>query len=76
MCDIDPQTAQKNNGASCACHRAVLRAYKSLVKTGHPEICALQVAKIVYHHHHPEVEQAYAALTVERWVSGAMGQVH
>ncbi len=52
----------------CVCHDAVLRAHASMIAAQRPAVCALQVAKIVYAHHHPEVSKTAAALTVERWV--------
>jgi hypothetical protein len=52
----------------CKCKAAVLRAYKGLLSAGQPENNALEAAKIVYAHHHPEDPQSAAALTVERWV--------
>jgi hypothetical protein len=54
--------------ADCKCQSAVLRAYKSLLSVGTPETRALEAAKIVYSHHHPEDPADVAALTVERWV--------
>lgn len=54
--------------ADCKCQSAVLRAYKSLLSAGTPESRALEAAKIVYSHHHPEDPADVAALTVERWV--------
>lgn len=52
----------------CKCQSAVLRAYKTLIGTGMPEPRALEAAKIVYAHHHPEDAVETAAITVERWV--------
>jgi hypothetical protein len=54
--------------ADCKCQAAVLRAYKTLLLAGQPEPYALEAAKIVYAHHHPEDPRHVAALTVERWV--------
>ena len=58
----------------CKCHGAVMRAYDSMIKADRPYVCALQVAKIIYAHHHPNVSKAHAALTVERWVNGDLLQ--
>ena len=65
-----------NDEERCKCRGAVLRAYKGLTAAGEPEICALQAAKIVYRHHHPEDCKDDAALTVERWVSAETGRFH
>ncbi|MBP7722566.1 MAG: hypothetical protein KA155_08525 [Alphaproteobacteria bacterium] len=53
----------------CKCQNAVMRAYKGLLTAGTPESRALEAAKIVYSHHHPEDPADIAALTVERWVN-------
>jgi hypothetical protein len=53
----------------CMCRQAVERAYKTLVGAGHPESMALDAAKRVYRHHHPEDSREMANLTVERWVA-------
>ncbi|MGB4057339.1 MAG: hypothetical protein WBK77_04570 [Alphaproteobacteria bacterium] len=50
---------------------AVMRAYTTLLSAGTPESRALEAAKIVYSHHHPEDSKDMAALTVERWVYAA-----
>lgn len=65
-----------NDSERCKCRGAVLRAYKELLSAGHPEVCAMQAAKIVYHYHHPEDPKDDAALTVERWVSAETGRFH
>ena len=52
----------------CKCQKAVLNAYKTLLSVGTPEVHALEAAKIVYSHHHPEDSAEVAGLTVERWV--------
>lgn len=62
--------------ASCKCKTAVIRAYKTLVGSGHPSTCALSAAKIVYAHHHPEDCKGTAAITVEQWVNKETGKVH
>lgn len=58
----------------CKCQAAVMRTYLSLLNAGQPESNALDAAKIVYRHHHPEDTKIDAALTVERWVYA--GQFH
>jgi hypothetical protein len=55
--------------SDCKCQAAVLRAYKTLLSAGTPEAYALEAAKIVYSHHHPEDSKEVAGLTVERWVN-------
>lgn len=55
--------------ADCKCQNAVLNAYKNLLSAGLPKVHALEAAKIVYAHHHPEDAADVAALTVERWVN-------
>tara|TARA_B100001989_G_scaffold247920_2_gene220797 strand:- start:2223 stop:2447 length:225 start_codon:yes stop_codon:yes gene_type:complete len=52
----------------CKCQGAVLRSYKGLIEAGQPEVNALEAAKIVYRHHHPEDSKECAGLIVERWV--------
>ncbi|MCC7305632.1 MAG: hypothetical protein IT558_05160 [Alphaproteobacteria bacterium] len=56
----------------CACRMAVERCYKTLTAAGEPQTIALQAAKRVYRHHHPEDSIEEAGLTVERWVAGAV----
>jgi hypothetical protein len=53
----------------CKCQNAVLSAYKNLLSAGMPEPRALEAAKIVYGHHHPEDPADQAGLTVERWIN-------
>ena len=53
----------------CKCQAAVMRAYTSLLSAGTPESHALEAAKIVYSHNHPEDSKELAGLTVERWVN-------
>ncbi len=57
---------------ACECRQAVERAYLTLVGTGHCRNMALDAAKRVYRHHHPEDSVEIAGLTVERWVAGAL----
>lgn len=52
----------------CKCQKAVMTAYKSMLISGTPESTAMEAAKKVYAHHHPEDPKDIAALTVERWV--------
>lgn len=66
---IDCSDLALDTKADCICHGAVLRAYKGMISAQRPEICAMQVAKIVFAHHHPEVPKARANLTVERWIN-------
>jgi len=57
-----------NEPERCKCRPAVLRAYGGLLAAGQPECVALEAAKVVYSHHHPEDSQEDAGLTVERWI--------
>lgn len=57
-----------NDPERCKCKGAVLRAYGSLVKE-QPVYRAMDAARRVYRHHHPEDSTENAALTVERWVN-------
>lgn len=57
---------------NCDCRQAVERAYRTLVGTGHGRDMALDAAKRVYRHHHPEDSIEIAGLTVERWVAGSL----
>ncbi len=61
----------KNDPASdperCRCKGAVLRAYGELIKD-QPAYRAMDAARRIYRHHHPEDSPENAALTVERWV--------
>ena len=68
-CNIPVQNGVKDASKDCKCHGAVMRAHGSLVEAGQPESIALEAAKIVYNHHHPEDTKADQALTVERWVN-------
>ena len=54
--------------ADCKCYPAVLRTYKSLLKSNCPESMARQAALRVYRYHHPEHAKDKAALTVESWI--------
>jgi hypothetical protein len=66
---IDCSDINLDPKADCVCHGAVLRAYNGMIAADRPEICALQVAKIVFAHHHPEISKSKAHLTVERWIN-------
>ena len=57
-----------NDPGRCKCQNAVKKTYAGLLKAGQPEAYALDAAKIVYRHHHPEDSKEDAGLTVERWV--------
>lgn len=52
----------------CKCQAAVKKTYEGLLNAGQPATVALEAAKIVYHHHHPEDSKDLAGLTVERWI--------
>ena len=56
----------------CKCRQAVLRAYCTLMGTGHDEKMAMDAAKRVYRHHHPEESAEVRNITVERWVATAV----
>lgn len=65
----ETKTGAVNLDGDCKCERAVMRAYKTLRAAGLPDGHALEAAKIVYSHHHPEDSKEIAGLTVERWVN-------
>lgn len=68
MCDTVMQSGVRD-ARDCKCHRAVMRAYTTMVRTGCPQSVALDAASIVYAHHHPEDTKSDQRLTVERWVN-------
>jgi hypothetical protein len=72
----DPVFDAANDPVRCKCRAAVLRAYAALIEAGRPASTALEAAKIVYAHHHPDDKKQDRALTVERWVCASRGQYH
>jgi hypothetical protein len=58
--------------ARCVCREAAMRAYHGLIKAGQPQNFALEAAKIIYRHHHPEDSPEIRNVTVERWVTATV----
>jgi hypothetical protein len=69
MCRLSDALDPANADINCECRSAVERVYKTLVSTGQPEIIALDAAKRVYKHHHPEDTRDIRDIVVERWVA-------
>ena len=75
-CDIDgmQEIALIGDTEPCVCKPAVIRAYDGMTSSGAAEHVALDVAKRVLSHHHPEMPEDRIKITVERWVH--RGQMH
>lgn len=73
MCRLSDVLAPANDDVNCECRSAVERAYKTLKISGHPETMAMDAAKRVYQHHHPEDAREIRDVIVERWVAS---QIH
>lgn len=72
MCRLTDALDPANGEIDCDCRNAVERAYKTLVKTGHDEKMAMEAAKRIYMHHHPEDSIEIRDIIVERWVTSAI----
>lgn len=72
MCRLSDALDPANGDINCQCRSAVERAYKTLMGTGHDEKMAMDAAKRIYKHHHPEDPREIRELIVERWVAGAV----
>ncbi len=72
MCRLTDVLDPTNDDIDCDCRNAVERAYKTLVTTGHDEKMAMEAAKRVYQHHHPEDEAGIRDIIVERWVTNSI----
>lgn len=67
-------SCKPKNEADCKCQNAVMNAYRGLLTAGQSKEIALDAAKIVYRHYHPEDALGTVNQTVEHWVDA--GQLH
>jgi hypothetical protein len=72
MCRVSDVLDPANDAIMCDCRNAVERAYHTLMKTGHDEKMAMEAAKRVYQHHHPEDDRNTRDIIVERWVANSI----
>ncbi len=72
MCRLTDELDPANNDVNCECRGAVERAYKTLVGTGHDDRMAMDAAKRVYRHFHPEDSREIRDIIVERWVANSI----
>jgi hypothetical protein len=72
MCRLTDELDPANDDVNCECRNAVERAYKTLVKTGHDSRMAMEAAKRVYRHYHPEDKREIRDTIVERWVANSI----
>ncbi len=55
---------------NCKCYRAVMQAYRNMVKDDDvPDSVAVEAAQRVYGFHRPEEDISVAHVTVERWIN-------
>ena len=67
-------SCKPKSGDDCKCQKAVMNAYRGLLTVGQSKEVALEAAKVVYHHHHPEDMQPVVDRTVEAWIDA--GHLH
>ncbi len=67
-------SCKPKNNEDCKCQSAVTNAYRNLLEAGQAPEIALDAAKIVYRHYHPEDMPMVVSQTVEGWVEA--GQLH